>query len=92
MKDLIFFVLTMLSSHITPQSAWSFAKYVTLKKLHLATRVYYIVMAMKPLLIKRAFETLGIFALATLMPFLTIWGVSWLRRVKAARDRSLMEK
>ena len=89
---IIFFVLTMLSNHITPESAWTFAKYLTLKKLHLATRVYYIVMAMKPLLIKRAFETLGIFALAILMPFVTIWGVSWLRRLKAARDRSLMEK
>jgi len=88
---IIFFLLTILSSHITPHSAWTFAKYVSLKKLSLATRIYYIVMGMKPLLIKRAFEVLGIFALAMLMPFFTIWGVSWIRRLKAARDRSLME-
>ena len=88
---IIFTVFTLLANHITSHSAWTFASYASLKNMHLAVRIYYIVMATKPLLIKRAFEVLGIFAFAILMPFLTIWGVSWFRKVKAAKGKSLME-
>jgi hypothetical protein len=87
----LFFLMTWISKGITAHSAWTFARWVSFHKYHFATRIYYILMAMKPLLIKRAFELLAIFGLAVFMPFLIIWGVAWVRKIKAARDRSLME-
>jgi hypothetical protein len=48
-------------------------------------------MSIKPLLIQRAFELAAIFGVAIIMPFLIIWGVAWVRRLKAARDHALME-
>lgn len=88
---ILFFLMTWISNCINTHSAWTFARWVSFHKYHFATRVYYILMAMKPLLIQRAFELLAIFGLAMIMPFLTIWGVAWVRKIKAARDRSLME-
>jgi len=88
---LLFFLMTWISRSITPHSAWTFAKWIGLHRYHLGTRIYYIVMAMKPLLIERAFELLAIFGLAIIMPFVIIWGVAWLRKIRAARGRSLME-
>ena len=88
---LVFFLMTWISKGITAQSAWTFARWVSFHRYHFATRIYFILMAMKPLLIKRAFELLAIFGLAVIMPFLIIWGVAWVRKIKAARDRSLME-
>jgi len=87
----LFFVMTWISKCITVHSAWTFARWVSFHKYHFATRVYYILMSMKPLLIKRAFELLAIFGLAVIMPFLIIWGVAWIRKIKAARDHALME-
>jgi len=87
----LFFLMIWFSNHINTHSAWTFARWVSLHKYHLATRIYYILMSMKPIMIKRAFELLGIFGLAVIMPFLTIWGVSWIRKIKAVRGHSLME-
>ncbi|RLB12685.1 MAG: hypothetical protein DRG82_16775 [Deltaproteobacteria bacterium] len=87
----LFFLMTWISKGITAHSAWTFARWVSFHRYHFATRIYYILMAMKPLLVKRAFELLAIFGLAVIMPFLIIWGVAWLRKIKAARDHSLME-
>ena len=87
---IIFTIYIKISDLITPQSAWSLANHVT-EKLWLRTRLYYIVMEMKPLLVMRAFEMLGVFAIAILTPFATIWGVAWYRRLRAMRARSLME-
>lgn len=88
---IIFFLLIWFSKLINAHSAWIMATWASFKRYHLATRIYYILMAMKPLLIERAFEVLCIFGLAMVMPFLIIWGVAWMRRAKASRDLSRME-
>jgi len=89
---LLFFVLMFISNHITPESAWNFSKYAMLKKYHLAVRLYDIILYLKPLLVKRAFETLAIFGVAMIMPFLTIWGVDWYRKFIELKNREIMER
>jgi hypothetical protein len=87
----LFFLMIWISNSINSHSSWALAQWVSFHEYHFATRVYYILMAMKPLLIQRAFELLAIFGLAIIMPFLFIWGVAWVRKLKAARDHALME-
>jgi hypothetical protein len=87
----LFFLMIWISKCINAHSSWTFARWVSFHKYPFSTRIYYILMAMKPLLVQRAFELLAIFGLAIIMPFLFIWGVAWVRKVRAARDRSLME-
>ncbi|PIP39025.1 MAG: hypothetical protein COX19_09340 [Desulfobacterales bacterium CG23_combo_of_CG06-09_8_20_14_all_51_8] len=86
------FLMIWVSNCITPDSAWRFSQVVSLKKYDLAIRIYYILLAVKPLLIKRAYELLAIFGLAVIMPFLIIWGVALIRRMKAIRGHALMER
>lgn len=89
---LLFFVLIFISNHITPESAWNFSKYVSFKKYHLAVKIYDIILYLKPLLIKRAFETLAVFGFAMIIPFLTIWGVGWYRKFIELKNREIMER
>jgi len=88
---ILFFVLIFISKSINPQTAWHVAEWVSFRNYSVTTRIYEIIMGMKPLLVERAFEIIAIFAIAIVMPFITIWGVAWFRKHKAARDRSLME-
>jgi len=88
---ILFFLMISFSKWINAHSAWRVANWLSLHKHHTAVRIYYILMSMKPLLVKRAFELIGIFGMAIVMPFLIIWGVAWVRKMKAARHRSLME-
>jgi hypothetical protein len=85
------FFMIWVSNCITPDSAWSFSQVVSLKKYDVAIRIYYILLAVKPLLIKRAYELLIVFGLAVIMPFLIIWGVALIRKMKAIRGHALME-
>jgi len=87
---LLCFLMIWVSNCITPDSAWHFAQWMSLKKYDLAIRIYYILLAVKPLLIKRAYELLAVFGLAVIMPFLIIWGVALIRRIKTVRGQSLM--
>ena len=48
-------------------------------------------LSIKPLLIKRAYELLAIFGLAVIMPFLIIWGVAFVRKMRAMRGQALMQ-
>jgi len=88
---LLFFVMIWVSRAINPTSAWTAAKWMSFRHEHFAMTLYYTFMAMKPLLVNRAFELLGIFGTAILMPFIFIWFVAWFRKLKAARNRSIME-
>lgn len=89
---LLFFVLTFLSNQINPESAWSFSKYVALKKYSLSVKLYDIIMLLKPLLIKKAFETVIIFLVAMTLPFFTIWGVSWYKKIIEFKNKKTLEK
>ena len=85
------FLMIWLSTCITPDSAWHFSQAVSLKKYEVAIRLYYILLTVKPLLIKRAYEVLFVFGLAVIMPFLIIWGVAMIRKMKVIRGHALME-
>ena len=87
----LFFLMIWISNCINAHSAWTLAKWVSFHKYRFAARIYYILMSVKPLLIQRAFELAAIFGVAIIMPFLIIWGVAWVRKLKAARDHALME-
>ena len=89
---LVFVALIMLSKSITPKVAWEMAHYISFGKEDLATNIYYFILKLKPVLITRAFEVVGIFALAITMPFFTIWGVSWWRSFKAKRAETMWTK
>ena len=85
---LIFVGLIMLSHVITPASAWRAAEFVSLHHNALAVRIYNITMELKPVLIRRAFQVSLALMLAVSMPFITIWFVSWFKKIKMARDRA----
>jgi len=87
---LLCFLMIWVSNCIHPDSAWHIAQWMSLKKYHAAIRIYYILLAVKPLLIKRAYELLAVFGLAVIMPFLFIWGVALVRKIKASRNQVLM--
>jgi hypothetical protein len=88
---LLCFFMIWVSNCINPHSAWNFSQWVSLKKYDAAIRIYYIILSIKPLLIKRAYELLAVFGLAVIMPFLFIWGIALIRKIKASRDNALME-
>ena len=85
---LIFVGLIMLSHYISPSTAWRVADFVSLRHHDLAMRIYRVVMELKPLLIRRAFQVSLALMLAVAMPFVTIWFVSWFKRIRMARDRA----
>ena len=89
---ILFFLLIFLSNQINTATAWTMADWLSFEDYGLATRIYQILLSMKPLLVQRAFEVIGIFGLAMILPFVTIWGVAWMRKVKTAKDKALMEK
>ena len=92
LKSLVLcFFMIWVSNAIDPYSAWRFSQIVSLKNYDLAIRIYYMLLAVKPLLIKRAYELLAIFGLAVVMPFLIIWGVAFVRKMKALHGQALME-
>ncbi len=82
---LIFAGLITLSNLITRNSAWKAAKFMSLRKEHLVHEIYSIIMNTKPQLVNMAYETVAIFALAIVMPFMTIWLVSTARKIKGKR-------
>lgn len=85
------FFMIWVSNSIHPDSAWRFSQIVSLKNYDLSIRIYYILLSIKPLLIKRAYELLAVFGLAVVMPFLIIWGVAFVRKMKAIHGQALME-
>lgn len=89
---LIFAGLTALSGAITRESAWSVAKWVSFKNNSLAYEIYRILLNTKPHLIDMAYETVAIFTMAVALPFITIWGVSLIRRIKAKRDEASWDR
>jgi hypothetical protein len=89
---LIFAGLTALSGVITQQSAWSAAKWVSFKHDALAHEIYRILLNTKPHLIDMAYETVAIFTIAVVLPFITIWGVSFIRKIKAKKDEASWDR
>jgi hypothetical protein len=85
------FFMIWVSTSIQPESAWWFSQVASLKNNELAIRIYYMLLSIKPLLIKRAYELLAIFGLAVIMPFLIIWGVAFVRKMRAMRGQALMQ-
>ncbi len=82
---LIFVGFIMLSNAITPQRAYHVAKFLTsFHKEYLAV-VYRVIMNMKPTLITTAYDVAFIFAIATMVPFCTIWLVSVYRSYNKKR-------
>ena len=89
---IVFFALIVLSRHINPSSAWTLASWLTLKHHpDIAIKIYYVLIAMRPIMAQRAFEILSIFGLAIVMPFIFIWGVAFLRKIKAGMDQQKVE-
>jgi len=79
-----------ISNCINPDSAWHVAQWMSFRKHDAAIRIYYILLSVKPLLVERAYELLAVFGLAVIMPFLIIWGVALIRKIKASRNQALM--
>jgi len=91
LKGLILcFLMIWVSNCINPDSAWHVAQWMSFRKHDAAIRIYYILLSVKPLLIERAYELLAVFGLAVIMPFLIIWGVALIRKIKASRNQALM--
>ena len=89
---LIFAGLTALSSAITRQSAWTMATWVSFKQHGLAYELYRILLNTRPHLIEMAYETVAIFTIAVTLPFITIWGVALMRKIKAKRDEASWDR
>ena len=83
---LIFAGLISLAGVITRNSAWTFAQWVSMKNYPVACEIYRIILNTKPQLVNMAYETVAVFALAIILPFITIWGVSFFRKIKAKKD------
>lgn len=84
---LIFMGLIFLAQVITPERAWAAAKWLTLGRQSWAVAIYRITMNTKPHLINMAYETVAIFVIAILLPFISVWGFALLRRLKRIRDQ-----
>lgn len=84
---IIFFGLMYMSQMITPNRAWTAAKWVSLKHYSLATEIYRIVMNTKPNMVDAAYETIAIFTIAILLPFVSVWCFSLVRSFKKRRDK-----
>lgn len=82
---LIFAGLITLASVITRHSAWHAAQWMTLKNYSASLEAYRVIMNVKPQLVNTAYETIAVFTFAILMPFITIWGVSFVRKIKAKK-------
>jgi len=89
---LIFAGLTALSGVITRESAWSVAKWVSFERSSLAHEIYRILLNTKPRLVDMAYETVAVFTAAVALPFITIWGVSLVRKIKAKRDEASWDR
>jgi hypothetical protein len=84
-------ILIVLGTHITSESAWKFAYGISLKHHDIAMTIYRITMNAKPLLISSAWEILGVFFIATVTPFVTVWAVSLYRKIKETRAKAFWE-
>jgi hypothetical protein len=82
---LIFVGFIMLSNSINPERAYKLSKYLTIMNKDKLATVYRIIMHMKPTLITTAYDVAFIFAVATLVPFCTIWLVSLYRSYNRKR-------
>lgn len=78
---MIFAGLTWLADSITQTSAWKVAKWISLGQDQAALGIYRILLNTKPQLAGMAYEAVLIFAAATILPFVTVWGVSLLRDI-----------
>ncbi|MCD4831020.1 MAG: hypothetical protein K8R02_04330 [Anaerohalosphaeraceae bacterium] len=78
---LIFAGLTWLADSISQASAWKVAKWISFRQEHVAFEIYRILMNTKPQIASMAYEAVLIFAVATILPFVTVWGVSLLREI-----------
>ncbi len=75
---LIFSVLTFAGSYITPETAWKFSNWITFKQ-QTAEAVFRIMMNTKPHINSVAWEVLGIFFFAIVVPFAIMWLVTGCR-------------
>jgi len=78
---IIFSLLLFLSKNITPDSAWTFSNWVTLSHGDFAETVFRIIMNTRPQLVNMAWEVLGIFIVAIIVPFTAVWIVALYRKI-----------
>ncbi|MBU1171306.1 MAG: hypothetical protein KKD44_17235 [Proteobacteria bacterium] len=82
---LIFAAFIMTSNAITATNAYKTAKIMTVLDRSYLPVVYRVILNLKPTLITTAYDVAFIFAMATLVPFITIWLVSIYRSVNRTR-------
>ena len=83
---IIFAGLMYMSKLITPDYAWIAAKWISLKHYSVAVEIYRITMNTKPNLVDAAYETVAIFTIAILVPFVSVWGFGLVRNIKKLSD------
>ncbi len=87
-QGLLYFVFfTVLANLLTPENSWKFAYTVTLRHYDIAQEIYRILMNTRPNLRNAAFEILGVFMIAIVVPFTTIWLFSIYRKIKSIRQK-----
>ncbi len=88
---IIFSVLLFLGAKITPDRAWIFSNWVSLHHTPLAESIFRVIMNTKPQLINTAWEVLGIFFIAIIIPFTFTWLVAFYRKVVFYRAERFWE-
>ena len=89
---LIFAGLTWLAESITRVSAWKAATWISFGQDQAALEIYRILMNTKPQLTSTAYEAVLIFAAATILPFVTVWGTSLLRGIMRKKREALWNR
>ncbi|MBW2648143.1 MAG: hypothetical protein JRE23_18690 [Deltaproteobacteria bacterium] len=87
-QGLIYFILfIVLAKFLTPENVWKFSYNITFRSYDLARQTYRVIMNTRPNIHNAAFETLGIFMIAVIVPFVTIWMFSIVRKMRNIRQK-----
>lgn len=87
-QGLLYFVILIITAKsLTPEAVWKFSYNITFRSYDLAHQIYRVVMNTRPNIHNAAWETLGIFMIAVIVPFVTIWMFAIVRKVRAIRQR-----
>jgi len=87
-QGLIYFIIfIVLAKFLNPENVWKFSYNITFRSYDLAHQIYRVIMNTRPNIHNAAFETLGIFMTAVIVPFVTIWMFSIVRKIRNIRQK-----
>jgi len=92
-QGLLYFIFfTALANLMTPENVWKFAYNITLRHYDISRQIYRVMMNTRPNLQNAAFEVIGVFAIATAVPFVTIWMFGFYRKIRSIRQRRFWDR